>query len=58
MAGLKVGKSLILPRTDNIKDPEAKRVIQGILKLLQGMNNVYYSDLINHEDRIDTLENP
>ena len=56
MAGLKVGKNLILPRADKIQDPEAKRVIREILKVLQEMNNTYYSDIVYVEGRVTTLE--
>ena len=56
MAGLKAGKNLILPRADKIHDPEAKRVIKEILKVLQEMNNTYYSDIVYVEGRVTTLE--
>lgn len=54
--GLKVGKNLILPKADNIKDPEAKRVIKKILKVLQDMNTTSYSDMIWVEGRVTDLE--
>lgn len=56
MAGLRVSKNIILPRVDKIQDPEIKRVIQQILKVIQETNANNYSDLVNHEERITTLE--
>ena len=54
--GLKTPKNLLLPRADNIKDPETKRVIQQILKVIQRMNQTTYGDLSGHEKRITDLE--
>ena len=56
MAGLQVGKNLILPRVDRIQDPEAKRVIQELLRVIQRMNDTYYSDIVWIEGRVTTLE--
>ena len=55
---LQVSKNVILPRTDRIKDPEVKRVIQETLRVIQRMNTTYYSDLVGLEKRIYDLENP
>ena len=56
MAGLKVSKNIILPRADNVKDPEAKRVIQELFKVIQRMNDDYYNDIVNIEGRVTVLE--
>ena len=59
MAELRVSKSIILPRVDNIKDPEAKRVIQELFKVIRNMNDDNYNDhTYNFEGRIHALENP
>ena len=58
MAGLMVSKNVILPKLDNIKDPETKRVMQGLYKTIQGMNTTYYNDLIYLEERVYDLEHP
>ena len=54
--GLRVSKNLILPRVDRIQDPEVKKVIQELLKVIQETNANNCSDLANHEERITTLE--
>jgi len=54
--GLKTPKNLLLPRVDNIKDPETKRVIQQMLKIIERMNQVTFGDLSGHEERITDLE--
>lgn len=54
--GLQVSKNVILPRIDNIKDPETKRVIQELLRVIQRMNTTYYNDLASIEGRVTTLE--
>lgn len=54
--GLRVGKILILPRTDGIKDPETKRVIEKILRVIQETNANNYNDLVHLEERIGALE--
>ena len=56
MAGLKVSKNLILPRLDKIRDPEVKRVLQELLRVLQNTNSVNYSDLAHLEERMGALE--
>jgi len=48
--GLKVSKSVILPRIDKIQDPEAKRVIQELLRVIQDMNTTYHNDLVYLEE--------
>jgi len=53
-----VSKNVILPKLDNIKDPETKRVMQGLYKTIQGMNTTYYNDLIYLEGRVYALEHP
>lgn len=58
MAELRVSKSVILPRVDNIKDPEAKRVIRELCKLIQKINDDNYNDHNYFEGRIHALENP
>jgi len=54
--GLQVSKNIILPRADRIKDPEAKRVIQELLRVIQRMNTTYYNDLVHIEGRVTDLE--
>jgi len=54
--GLRVGKILILPKVDRIKDPETKRVFQEILRVIQKTNADNYSDLVSLEKRIADLE--
>ena len=54
--GIRVSKNIVLPRADNIKDPEAKRVIQEILKVMQRMNDDYYNDIVHIEGRVTKLE--
>ena len=54
--GIRVSKNIVLPRADSIKDPEAKRVIQEILKVMQRMNDDYYNDIVHIEGRIAKLE--
>lgn len=54
--GLRVGKILILPRVNKIKDPETRRVIQRIIKVIQETNANNYSDLAELEGRIKELE--
>jgi len=54
--GLKVSKNVILPRIDKIQDPETKRVIQQLLKIIQDTNSNNYSDLKYLEERITVLE--
>ena len=56
MAGLKVSKNVILPKLDRIKDPEVKRVLQQLEKVIQEMNSNNYSDLAHLEERIVALE--
>jgi len=56
MAGLKVSKNIILPRLDRIKDPEVKRVLQQLEKVVQDMNTTYYNDLVHIEGRVTALE--
>ena len=58
MAGLMVSKNVILPKLDNIKDPETKRVMQELFKAIQNMNTSYYNDLIYLEGRVYALEHP
>jgi len=54
--GLRVGKILILPRVDKIKDPETKRVIEKISRVIQETNANNYNDLVHLEKRIKDLE--
>jgi hypothetical protein len=54
--GLRVGKILILPKVDKIKDPEAKRVIQQLFRVLQEINANNYSDLAGLDGRVTELE--
>jgi len=58
MAGLRVSKNVILPRTDKVKDPETKRVIDELLRKLQEMNQVYHNDITYLESRVYSLEHP
>lgn len=58
MAELRVSKNIILPRADNIKDPEAKRVIRELCKVIQKLNDDNYNDINYFEGRIYALENP
>ena len=50
--GLRVGKVLVLPRTDRIKDPETKRVIEEVLKIIQEVNANNYSDLVYLDEKV------
>lgn len=54
--GLRASKNIILPRIDRISDPESKRVIQELLRIIQELNSTNYSDLAYLEGRIKTLE--
>ena len=54
--GLKVGKILILPRIDKIKDPETKMVIEKLLRVIQETNANNYNDLVHLEGRVKDLE--
>jgi len=54
--GLRIGKILVLPRVDKIKDPETKRVVQEVLRVIQEVNANNYSDLVYLEARIKALE--
>jgi len=54
--GLQVSKNLILPRIDKIDDPETKKVIRELLKVIQSMNGTYYNDLVSVEERVVALE--
>jgi len=54
--GLKTSKNIIIPRVDKIKDPETKRVLEDILKLLQQMNYSDYSDHAYLDERLKDLE--
>lgn len=54
--GLRVGKILVLPRVDRIKDPETKRVVEEALRVIQKTNADNYSDLVYLEARITALE--
>lgn len=58
MAEMRVSKSIILPRVDNVRDPEAKRVIRELCKVIQKLNDDNYSDINNFEGRIYALEHP
>lgn len=58
MAEMRVSKSIILPRVDNVKDPETKRVIRELLKVIQKLNDDNYDDHNYFEGRIYALENP
>ena len=53
---LKTPKNLLLPKADNIKDQETKKVIQQILKIIEKMNQITFGDLSGHEERITDLE--
>jgi len=53
---LRIGKVLILPRVDRIKDPETKRVVREVLKVIQKANADNYSDLVGLEARVTELE--
>jgi len=53
---LKIQKDMLLPKADNIKDPETRRVIKEMLNIIKKMNQTNYGDLSGHEERITTLE--
>ena len=53
---LKTPKNLLLPKADNIRDPETKKIIQQMLKIIERMNQVTFGDLSGHEERITDLE--
>jgi len=50
--GLKISKTILLPRVDKIKDEEVKRVFQRLLDAIQKMNQTTYGDLVGHEERL------
>lgn len=54
--GLKTSNNILLPRVDEIKDEEVKRVLQQIQKAIQKMNITTYGDLTGLEERITELE--
>ena len=50
--GLRTPKNLLLPKADNIKDPEVKRVFQQLLNSIQKMNQTTCGDLTGLEERL------
>ena len=50
--GLKTAKNVLLPRVDNIKDPETKLVFQRLLKVIEKMNRTTCGDLTGLEERL------
>jgi len=50
--GLKTSKKLLLPKADNIRDPETKRVFQQMLNAIQRINKTTCGDLTGHEERL------
>ena len=54
--GLKVSKNVILPKTDRIEDIEARKVIDQLLRVIQDMNTIYYSDLTYLQEQITDLD--
>jgi len=54
--GLRTGKNLILPKIDRIEDPETKKVLEDILRVLQDMNYSDYNDHTYLDERLKDLE--
>ena len=50
--GLRTPKNLLLPKAENIKDPEVKRIFQQMLNVIQRMNQTTSGDLTGHEERL------
>jgi len=50
--GLKTPKNLLLPKVDNVKDPEVKRIFQQLINAIQKMNQTTSGDLTGHEERL------
>ena len=50
--GLKTPKNLLLPKVDNVKDPEVKRIFQQLINAIQKMNQTTCGDLTGLEERI------
>ena len=53
---LKTSGNILLPRLDNIRDPETKRVFQQLVKAIEEMNITTYGDLTGLEERVTDLE--
>lgn len=56
MSELKINKSIVLPKIDAIKDPEAKRIMQDILNAIDSLNQTVYNDLTYMDERVSDLE--
>lgn len=54
--GLRVGKSLVLPRTDNITDTEIKKVIDELIRVIEDINFTNFNDHILIDDTVKVLD--
>lgn len=54
---MKTPKSLMLPKSTDIRSLEqAEEIIKNLIKVVETLHRLVYSDLIDHEGRITTLE--
>ena len=56
MSELKINKNIILPSLNEIKDPNAKRIMQDILSAINSLNQTVYNDLTLLDERVGDLE--
>lgn len=54
--GLRTGKTIILPDMERITDPETKRVLMELVRVIRDMNFNSYNDLTRLQERIEVLE--
>ena len=56
MSELKVNKTIDLPDLTNIKDPEAKRIMQSFKMAIEGLNQSVYNAATYLDERVSDLE--
>ena len=56
MSELKVNKNIVLPDLTNIKDPEAKRIMQNFAAAIEGLNQSLYNAATYLDERVSDLE--
>ena len=56
MSELKINKNIILPSLNEIKDPNAKRIMQDICNAINSLNQTVYNDLTLLDERVGDLE--
>ena len=56
MSELKVNKTIILPDLSNIKDPEAKRIMQSFAAAIEEVNQSLYNAATYFDEKIEDLE--